>query len=367
MSQLNDIEKITTKEENEKEIVSKIKPSNIIWPILIGLSVVGYMLYKEVNVELLSMIKVTAKSVLMFFVAILFMVGRDFGYMWRLRILSSEELSWSQVFRIIMLWEFTSAITPSAVGGTSVAVIYVHKEGISVGKSSSIVMLTSFFDELYFIIMFPLILLFFGHEVLFSINVSNMSVLGSGIMTIAIIGYSLKLLFLIFISYGLFVNPLKIKQLLYNIFKIKFLRRWRCSAIKVGDDIITSSQEIRNKNISFWAKSALATFISWSSRYLVVNAIILAFFSFNEHLLLFARQLVMWIMMLIMPTPGGSGFSEYLFQDYLGEFIPVSADHQLGIAILLALIWRVITYYPYLIIGAVIFPKWVKSKFGTKQ
>lgn len=49
------------------------------------------------------------------------------------------------------------AITPSAVGGTSVAIIYVHKEGISLGRSSAIVMLTSFLDEIYFIVMFPLL------------------------------------------------------------------------------------------------------------------------------------------------------------------------------------------------------------------
>ena len=72
--------------------------------------------------------------------AVLFMFGRDIGYIIRIRVLSGGELSWLQAFRVIMLWEFTSAITPSAVGGTSVAIIYVHKEGISVGRSSAIVM-----------------------------------------------------------------------------------------------------------------------------------------------------------------------------------------------------------------------------------
>ena len=72
-----------------------------------------------------------------------------------------------------MLWEFTSAITPSAVGGTSFAIIYVHKEGINVGKSSAIVLLTSFLDELYFIVMFPLLIWIVGHEALFNIPESH--------------------------------------------------------------------------------------------------------------------------------------------------------------------------------------------------
>lgn len=360
---MNEFETTEISEKDEKSLLSKIKPSNIFLPILIGLGVVAYMMYSEINVELLSMIKFSLKSFLMLVISILFMVGRDFGYMWRLRILSSKELSWLQVFRVIMLWEFTSAVTPSAVGGTSVAVVYVHKEGLSVGRSTSIVMLTSFFDELYFIIMFPITLAILGYSNLFDINLDDMSVIGTSIMAIAIVGYILKLIFLITVSYGLFINPVGLKRLLVLIFKLPILHKKKRSAIKAGNDIILSSQEIKSRNVSFWLKAFFATFISWSSRYLVVNAIILAFFSFSDHFLLFARQLVMWIMMLIMPTPGGSGFSEYLFKEYLGGFIPVSSQYQLGIAALLALIWRVITYYPYLIIGAVIFPKWVKTKF----
>jgi len=53
-------------------------------------------------------------------------------------------------------------------------------------------------------------------------------------------------------------------------------------------------------------------------------------------LLLFARQLAMWIMMLVSPTPGGSGFAEFIFTRYLGGFIPVNASAIIPIAIALA-------------------------------
>lgn len=358
--------KLEEKEQNEKSLISKIKPSNILAPIVIGLGVVAYMIYKEVDANSLSLLDFTIYSVIMLIVAALFMVGRDFGYMWRMRILSSNELSWKKVFRIIMLWEFTSAVTPSAVGGTSLAVIFVHKEGVSIGKSTAIVMLTSFFDELYFIIMFPLAILLIGSSELFGVHLESASFVGSSIMTIAIVGYFLKFAFLLLVSYGLFVKPKGLKYLLVLVFKLPFLRKYRRSAAKVGDDLILSSKEIKNKNFMFWLKALFATFISWSSRYLVINAIILAFFAFHEHFMLFARQLVMWISMLIMPTPGGSGFSEFIFKEYLGEFIPVPLEHQVGIATVLALIWRIITYYPYLIIGAIMLPRWIKSKFITK-
>lgn len=351
-------------ETREQNALSGIKPSRIFIPILIGLGVVGYMIWKEVDYEVFSHFKFGLKAIIMLLVAAFFMVFRDFGYMMRLRILANKELSWHQVFKVIMLWEFTSAITPSAVGGTSVAVIYVHKEGLSVGKSSTIVMLTSFFDELFFIVMFPLVYITIGNT-LFDIAGITDSAIAKSLWVIAITGYSLKLAFLILVSYGLFINPEGVKKLIFNIFKLPFLRRWKRGAVRTGIDIMMSAEQIKHRNFKFWISTLFATFISWSSRYLVVNAIILAFFNFTDHFLLFARQLVMWIMMLVMPTPGGSGFSEYLFKEYLGEFIPVDLAIQGGAAAMLALIWRLTTYYPYLIIGAVMLPRWIKEKFGT--
>ena len=142
--------------------LGKIKIGNAIYPILIGLAVVGWMLWRDFNPEVFADIRFSWATVGWLCLAVFFMFGRDIGYIIRIRVLSGGQLSWLQSFRVIMLWEFTSAITPSAVGGTSVAIIYVHKEGISLGRSSAIVMLTSFLDEIYFIVMFPLLMLLVG-------------------------------------------------------------------------------------------------------------------------------------------------------------------------------------------------------------
>ena len=344
--------------------LSRIRVSNVIYPILIGLGVVIYMIWREFDPNIFSGITFTWRTLFWLLMAVIFMFGRDLGYIIRIRILSRNDLTWMQAFRVIMLWEFTSAVTPSAVGGTSVAIIYVHKEGIGVGRSSAIVMLTSFLDELYFIVMFPLVILLVGPHELFTVGGS---VLTHSLMSFAIIGYALKLFFVIALSYGLFINPRGLKWLLLKIFKIRFLRRWRAGAERTGTDIIASSHEIRHYGFGFWAKACATTFLSWSSRYLVANALIMAFFSVSDQLLLFARQLVMWIMMLVMPTPGGSGFAEYIFSSYCSDLINVSPGMQLAAAALIALLWRGVTYYPYLAIGAIIFPRWIRRKFIKKD
>ena len=180
---MNDTEHKPQTSESAKNPLGKIRISNAIYPILIGLGVVGYMFWKDFDKEVFAGISFTWHTVFWLFMAVLFMFGRDIGYIIRIRILSNNQLSWYQAFRVIMLWEFTSAITPSAVGGTSVAIIYVHKEGISVGRSSAIVMLTSFLDELYFIVMFPLLILLVGH----AINI--------GLCTISSLVHPLRLIF----------------------------------------------------------------------------------------------------------------------------------------------------------------------------
>jgi uncharacterized membrane protein YbhN (UPF0104 family) len=136
---------------------------------------------------------------------------------------------------------------------------------------------------------------------------------------------------------------------------------------KTGDDIIVASQEFKQKNVKFWIRAILSTFLSWSSRYLVANALIVAFFAVSDHFVLFARQLVIWIMMLVMPTPGGSGFAEYIFTYFCGDMIITDPGMKMAAATLISLLWRLVTYYPYLLIGAIIFPRWVVKLIARKN
>ena len=349
------------KDNSKKSVASRISPWKMIYPILIGVGVVAYMIYDSFDVKAFDVVRFTWNSVFWMFIAILFMVFRDVGYIIRLRILTDKDFTWRQALRVIMLWEFTSAITPSAVGGTGLAIIYVNKEGIGIGRSSAVVMATSILDEIYFIIMFPLLLLFLNAEKLFFIE--DGSSFSSSFLYFAVIGYSVKLLYTLLLSYGLFKNPHAIKKIIVGVFKLRFLKRWKNGAEKAGNEIIDNSKELKKKPFSFWLKAFAATAFSWTSRYWVVNALFLAFFVVDDHVLLFARQLVMWIMMLVSPTPGGSGFTEYVFTEYLGDFLPAVG----GIAIVMATLWRLVTYYPYLFIGAVIVPSWVRKKFVTKE
>lgn len=341
----------------------KINPRTAIIPVVFGLAVVVVMLYREFNPKALDYFQLSGKALFWLLVAVLFMVGRDLGYVFRLMVLTDGKFRFLKALRVIMLWEFTSAITPSAIGGTGVAVVYVNKEGLTIGHSSAVVMITSFLDELYFITVFPLLILLVGSDSLFNLAGAGDVVTANELMAFSIIGFSVKLLWVVMLVYGLFFNPRGLKWLMLMIFKLPLLRRWKHGANRAGTDIIASSAVYRKKPTVFWVKVLAYSFLSWTSRFLVVNALLLAFFSINSHVMVYARQLIMWIMMLVSPTPGGSGFAEFVFTRYLSQFIPV--DHlALGAVVVgLAFLWRLISYYPYLFIGAILFPRWVKKMF----
>jgi glycosyltransferase 2 family protein len=353
--------------DNQYKMVSKLKPGKVILPVVIGLAVLGWLINRDIDAGIMREIVFTWKSVFWIIVAFMFVAIRTFSYMARLRILTDNDISWLQSLRITLLWEFTSAITPSTVGGTGFAVVFLHKEGITLGRSTSVVLATSFLDELYFVVLFPILLLIMGGKTIFitSLHGTGFSLLNN-LVFIALAGYAIILAWVLLVGYGLFINPVAIKKIIISFFGLPFIRKWKEQAIKAGDDIVKSSIDLKKKSVSFWGKALFATFISWTARYLVVNAILVSFFKISDHLLIFTRQLVMWIMMIVSPTPGGSGFAELILGRYLSDLIPVNQSSAGGVALAMALIWRIISYYPFLLAGVLIIPGWIARKFVIK-
>ena len=316
------------------------------------------MLWSNYDPTAFDNVEWTFSSFFWLVIALLMMAIRDVSYMYRIRVLTDNKISWRNSFDVIMLWEFASALTPSVVGGSSIALYIVHKEGVSIGKSTAVVMVTAFLDELFYIIMVPVIIVIVGFSNLFPVSLED-EILGIRLGTIGIfiLGYIFILILTSIILYAVFLNPRGFKSLLLFIFKFKWIKKWRYAAIQVGDDIMTTSIELKGKDWNFWMKAFGATFFSWTARFWVVNFMILAFLPVSDHFLVYGRQLVMWVIMLISPTPGGSGVAELAFSGFLGEFT-------LGLAAAFAFLWRLLSYYPYLFIGSFVLPNWIKRVYS---
>ena len=295
------------------------------------------------------------------FAALLAMAARDFGYMMRLRTLTDKAFNWTQSFRVVMLWEFASSLSPSVVGGSSIAMFIINREGITMGKSTAIVLITAIMDEFFYISMVPIVLILLGPDALFPSQFEK-EIFGVTLGTRELfwVGYIFIVLLVVVLSIAIFFKPRLFKYLLLKMFSWKILRKWRHKSLDTGNEIMEASIEYKNKSFSFWAKALGATYFSWMARFLTVNFLILAFVSGADQLLIFGRQLIMWVILLISPTPGGAGVAEFVFNGFLGDLIPF------GLAGILALLWRLFSYYPYLFIGALILPGWIQKTKNNK-
>ncbi len=283
------------------------------------------------------------------------MAFRDLGYIIRIRILTDKKLNWRRAFDVIMLWEFASALSPSVVGGSGVAMFILNREKIPLGRSTAIVLVTALLDELFYIFMVPVCILLAGWDTLFPIDLEkNLFGISMGIKGIFYTGYFFITLLTSIILVSVFFAPRGFKRVLQNIFSLRLLKRWRRKATEVGNEVIITSEELKGKSILFWLKCFGATFFSWTARFLVINCLILAFVATNDHFIIYARQMVMWVIMLISPTPGSSGVAEMVFEGFLKEYtVPNLSGFQ-------AFLWRLLSYYPYLIIGVLLFPRWLR-------
>ena len=314
-------------------------------------------MFRSFNSETFSFLTFSWHTLFYLIIALVMMAVRDLAYMYRIIILTDGALSWRQSFNVIMLWEFSSAISPSVVGGTGPAIFFLYKEGLSAGKSTAVVLTAIFLDEVFFVISVPLVYLAFGTNIFppDSVSIDQIIYAFYG-------GYIVIFVYTLFLTYALFINPHLFKSFISWVFLFPILVRWRTRARKSANQLIQTSVSIKRKPVNYWIKSFIATILAWTGRYWVVNFMLMAFFvdryNIADHFLIYGRQLSMWIILLISPTPGGSGIAEFIFSDFLGDFIPNNSW-----TTPLAVMWRLISYYPYLFIGVIILPIWLRKVF----
>lgn len=333
----------------------------VILPVLIGLSVVVWMFIRDAKKEnigeVLSSIEFTPHVIIFLLLAWLCMAGRDLGLSWRFRALTDHDLNWIQSFKVTFLCEFTSCVTPSAVGGSSMGMVFMNSEGIEFGRATTLMLTTLFLDELFFVVACPIIVLFTPAGELFS---AGSGAFEYGLQLTFWTVYALITLWTVILFLGIIVWPRWVASFLKKVFSLRLLRRWQPAVIQLGDNMIATGKSLRTKPFRFWLETFGGTALTWTSRFLVVNALFMAFMpsAAADQWLILARQFVVWVVLMVSPTPGGSGISEWLFTEYYGNLVSSA-----GLALIMAICWRLVSYYVYLAIGAMLVPKWLRDSY----
>lgn len=346
---------------DNKKIFATLNPNKVWVPILIGIGIVFLMFYLDPNVNAKTLRGIFDASAWGIALAIFVILCRDVGYIYRIREITDRQLTWMRALYVIILWEFASAVTPSIVGGTAVAVFILNKEGIKLGKAIAYVMVTAILDNLFFVIGAPIILFFAQGNIFPESRLMEMR-LGRSLEVLFWTSYGLYAFYSLVMAAALFLRPRVFKWILLKIYSIKWLRKWKHSANEYGNQIIEASKELVGKNYKYWLPIIGATIFIWCSRYLMLNALIGSYQSLNvfDHVIVFARQVIMWIVMMISPTPGSSGTAEFFFAQFFSQFLH-------GYTFVTSILWRLLSYYPYLLLGAIFLPRWIKQVFFKKK
>ena len=344
---------------NKKSFLRHFTPAKIAIPVVLGLLVVAYMIYKDPDSA--NFTRLFDAKLHWIAITFLVLIVRDFGYMYRIRHITGKFLSWRQSIDVIMLWEFASCVMPSVVGGTGVATYLLHKEGIKLGKSLAYVMVTAMLDNWYFVVVAPLILYFTRGQIFPEVEGMGFSVSAS-LEYAFVVSYVIVTSYAIVMSYALFINPKAVKRLLLRLTSIGFLKRWRQLAFRHGNELVWASKQLRGNTYGYWVKAALSTAFVWTARYYLINCLIAAFtdIGFHDHMLLFARNFIYKVVLMVAITPGGSGIAEIAFPTFFGAYLG-------ALTTFTVLLYRIVTHYLYLVLGSIFLPRWIKRVYGAKE
>lgn len=346
-------------DNNRNENGKSLSAWKVLLPVAIGLAVVGLMFWHDAREEDLSeiwgSIHFDSRVVACVALGFICMFGRDFGLTWRFRALTDRKLTWGQAWKVDMLCEFTNCITPSAVGGSSLGMVFLNSQGIEMGRATTLMLTTLFMDELFFVLACPFVVFFTDASDIFASGGTEFS---HGIKYTFWSVYFLIALWTFILFAGIIWKPLWIRKILDRISEWRFLEKWSGQIRGLGDSMTATSVELRAKPLDFWLEVFWGTALSWTSRYFVVNALFFGFIPADDKYqwVILARQFVIWVVLMVSPTPGGAGLSEWLFSEYYGDLIGTA-----GMALILAVFWRFITYYLYLLIGALVVPVWLRN------
>lgn len=343
--------------QEEEKVLDSISASKIVVPVVLGIGVILLLVWRQFEIEEFMKIEWGDRVLLYTLLAILVYIIRHVILSLRLMVLSNNFFSFSKSFELIIIWEFASAVSPTSIGGSAVSLFLLAQEKLSGAKTVTLVIYSVIADTIFFIISLPILYFMLG-----PIAVRPDATIASDLSGY---GWTLLLVYVFLVLYGFvftfgIFHPKMIKRIILFVGKLPIINRFQSSIEKTAEDVIITSAELRHQPLLFHIQVFIWTFLAWILRFFAITLIIMALvntidFSWNHQSILFARSEIMHSITQFSPTPGGAGITELLFGGFYSDFISK------GISSIVALLWRLVTYYPYLIAGAIIIPNWIRK------
>jgi uncharacterized protein (TIRG00374 family) len=258
----------------------------------------------------------------------------------RLRTISHGAVSFRRGVRAQLAWELMSAVTPSAIGGAPLASFFVAKDnGLSLGRATSVMLFSMLLDQVWFALTIPVILVATASIDVFPPALGE---IGAGTLT----AYFLVMLAWVgFFAYATLIRPEVLEKAMAWVTRHRWLRRFEG---RVAEEMIRMKEQarvLRGQPAGFYVVGTLLAAGVWLSRYLVVLFLAWSVTPGLAWTTFLFRTGALWLTVLAVPTPGGSGGMEGLFLLFLAPLLPA------GFGGPVLLVWRFLAYYLFIVLG----------------
>jgi len=254
-------------------------------------------------------------------------------------------IPFSRAMRLSIIGQFYSAITPASTGGQPVQIVYMNRDGLSVGEATGIISLKflGFQTALCSFYIIGLViqggLLFSRHPDIFWLTTVGF------VMNAAVVAFMLLAM--------LRTDKLNriIAKLVSGLARLRIVRK-KEKALHACDRVICDFHTA----IGYCAKNTgkvavtyllnlLHHFCMFSVSFFIYKAFGLSGASFWT---LMAMQALLYVAVSFIPTPGGSIVSEGGFYLFFSMYFPKE------LVFVSMVLWRLVTYYTHIAAGATI-------------
>ena len=218
----------------------------------IGLVVIVGMMIREFDVEVLSRIDLSPRFFLGVVMGVLLFAVQNLMLTLRFRHLCQRKLSVAEAFRINVLCEFTSAVTPSAVGGSGLAFVYLNREGVSMGRSIFTMFAALLADEAFLAISCAVLYFLVPSHLLFSladgVGISADATsewIKGGVQVIFIVSTLIVAVWTAILYLLLLHRPQILGWVLKGCCKIPFLHKFLPKVEKFSEEMTMASKEAK--------------------------------------------------------------------------------------------------------------------------
>ena len=258
----------------------------------------------------------------------------------------NKDFKFRQAFQLTLRTQFFNAVTPFATGGQPYQIIYLKQCGIDYASSTSVV-LENF-------IVYQIALVSLGLIALFSnkiFHIFNKVQLLQQLITLGFLINTLVIVIMFVVAFSKKMNKKLIDIGIKVLTKLRIVKDKEKTLNKWDENITKfhNSAKLLLKDKKTFLSNILYNFLALCCLYLIPLFVIYSmgnFEAFNSGIAIVTSAYIM-IIGSFVPIPGGTGGLEYGFVQFYGNFVTGSTLSAM------MLVWRFITYYFGMIVGAI--------------